>query len=178
MSEIHAKWNVKTKPQSNGRKGKQQHFRFISYIRSGIRNNKSKEKRFYSSRWVRNFLVFGLGTTVTNTSTLNGDLLNVGGNCSSLEINWPWPFGAKAREEVFSCDCVKASFDRWLLSANGGVFTVIDCVAEADPFSSSNWLPGVQTKNQELDFAIILNFDFFCGCGLNFWILSDCRTVK
>lgn len=42
----------------------------------------------YSSRWVRDFLVFGLGTTVTHTSTLNGgDLLNVGGNCSSLKFN-------------------------------------------------------------------------------------------
>lgn len=139
-----------------------------SYISGGNRKF-SRKLNFHSSRWVRDFLAFGLGTTVTNTSTLNGDLLYVAGNCSSLKFNWPWPFGAKAREEVFSSGCVKTSFGRWL-SANGGVFTVFDCVAESDSFPS-NWLPE-QTKNQELDFAII----FFWNFIFVFKFLDCCRA--
>ena len=95
----------------------------------------------YSSLCLRwDFLVFGLGTTVTITSTLIGDFRF---NCSS-RIASPWPDCAKGREEFFSSFIVSCSDGvgeiacviRW--TSNEGVFVIIwfvGCIwGESDSF--------------------------------------------
>lgn len=118
------------------------------------------------------FLVFGMGTTFTHTSTIIGGFLllllfNIDG--SSFDF---WMDDTKGRELICCCSAaaVSISLGRWP-SANEGVLVFAGCCIE----ESYSFLPGLcptkPTNNQELSngqyegISIDFVFELFNGCG-------------